>query len=181
MYGDLGEHFPVKLDIRLGQALYQAAVGDVVGAAGSVKAHYPKTTVIALFQLPVYCSEAHGTVHRLGGLTYELASRSVKTAGELQAAFSPPAGSRRISGSWHDVFPLRIRQTLKKVAESFLFHGMDRALVSGIALALARLAGQQMAAARANVYQLSGGGLAEPFPQGFFRLHFRHGFHLPGY
>ena len=53
MFGELGHNFPVQLDIRLFEIIYQFAVRDSVGSGNGIYLYLPQGSHISLFLSPV--------------------------------------------------------------------------------------------------------------------------------
>ena len=93
VHGQIGQGFPVQIDVVGCQFVHQAAVSGAVGTGCSVDTGNPKATVSALFELSTNIGKSHGAVHGVFGYGPDVFTTAEKTFGLFENFFA--SGTRR--------------------------------------------------------------------------------------
>jgi hypothetical protein len=155
---DVGQGLAVQLDVRLQQAVHEAAVAQAVHAGRGVDAHDPQRTELALALLAADVRVLRGLRDRLLGDAIDLATGGVIALRGMEGALVARACGDTTFDSSHGSVSSGVGKQAIEAA------GIFRTGMVGpaeIALTLGRLLGEDVAAVRVAALVLAGSGLPE--------------------
>src|SRR5439155_14509471 len=100
---EVGEQFPVHLDVRALEAGDERAVREAVDARGRVDAGDPQPPEVPLARAPVLEGVLTAALHGLEGALVELAATAVVALGGLEDLAPPGTPGDDRLGAWHDL------------------------------------------------------------------------------
>src|SRR4249919_724440 len=161
--GDIGQGLAVQRDVRLQQAIHEAAVAQAVHAGRGVDTHDPQRTELALALLAA-------DVCVLGSLGDGLLGDAEDFATGVEVALRQlddflVATTRRYTtfNTSHDSFSSKIRQHAVQTARVF---GTNMVRLPQVALTFGRFLGENVATVGMAALVLAGSGLPEAFGGG---------------